>query len=81
MNMFWRYFNPTYEPFDRSSGQNVENVEDTNDWVVPANINMDDMNHPCSVEHRDERGIFWNTTTDKLNLKNKLKGLCFVYLT
>ena len=28
----------------------------TKNWGVSINANMDDVNHPCSVEHRDEHG-------------------------
>ena len=53
----------------------------TGDWGVYTNVKMDDVNHPCSVEHRNSCGNIWNTITGKLNHKNKFEGFSFVHLT
>ena len=44
----------------------------TDDCGVSTNVNMDDVNHPCSIEHIDKRERIRNTITDKLNIEDKL---------
>ena len=44
----------------------------TKDCGVSTNVNMDDVNHPCSIEHIDKRERICNTITDKLNIEDKL---------
>ena len=53
----------------------------TNDWGVYNISKMDDINIPCSVEHRGERGRIRNEITGELNLYNNLEGFSFDYLT
>ena len=53
----------------------------TNEWVMCTNVNADDVNNPCSIEHRDKYGIIWNKIMGKLNLKNKLERFIFVDIT
>ena len=53
----------------------------TDYWRVSTNINTDEMNHLCFVEHRDERGRIRNTIMGKLNLENNIKVFKLDYLT
>ena len=56
------------------------------DWGVSTNVIADDINYQCYVELRDIHGrdnhfIIRESITGKLNLKDKLEGLNFEYLT
>ena len=52
-----------------------------NNRGVSTNVNTDDVNHPCSVEIRDECGRIRKTIMGKLYTKDNIEGFSFDYLT
>ena len=52
----------------------------TNDWGVSTDVNMDDINHISSLEHRDKHGMIRKIVTGKLNIEDNLEEFTFDYI-